>query len=366
MIASLYILQEALSDYLAKEGMDQSQLSHSLHMLCKQTMHDISLKYGEYSKTELAMQACNQCYVILVHLLDLIQQSTSTEMLIHPLQLLLQSFKLHYGLQLDPDNSLAIYEQVTLEDSIQGQLPELLDKLQRKGIPAYYLDELHYAMDSLFHPDKLPELKLYHQHYLPKFIGALAQLADDERDKDWPTRFVNILVTYNFNYMGFYNRWEKQQDPLLQEAMVQGTIEEKLLQLEMVLNRYSRMPNLSFTLHDKSLLHYMKAYLRIKKKQIKYQVEQGLLDNQSFILLNMNANEAKLLFHGLYSVKMFIASSKEEAAKYVAPNIRTRAGTSITSASLAKYDKEKLEAHAHIVIRKVKEMLKVMEDQFRS
>ncbi|MFC6100338.1 hypothetical protein [Olivibacter domesticus] len=32
---------------------------------------------------------------------------------------------------------------------------------------------------------------------------------------------MELIINYNFNYMGFFNRWREQQDRLLEEAISQ-------------------------------------------------------------------------------------------------------------------------------------------------
>lgn len=84
-----------------------------------------------------------------------------------------------------------------------------------------------------------------------------------------------------------------------------------------------------------------------------------------FFQVSRFSDHHQLFFHACYAVGLYDASSKEEAAKFVAQHIRTDFGTVLSPHSLRKYDKDKLAPHADFVIRKLQAMTKFLEDDFR-
>lgn len=365
MMSTLSILQEAVEQYVSAEGTNLLVTAESIDTFCNQVLSDMSVVYRQCTSLEMASQDANQCYVFLIQIIDKLWGKPHLLPIFYSLHDMLCKFEHRYGHYIKPCNSLPLYQQQHLQEEVNKRLPDLIDKLHKKSIPNIYLDELDYAMKSLFHPGKMPELRYDHCKYIPKFLGALEAMADDQRSKPWSDRFTRLLVNLNFNYMGFYNRWESKQNEQFDAANLQGTVHAALIGLESELNQYGTTNQLAYHPDHKSLLEHMWDYLQMQKKRIKRVDGNEMQRLYPFIPLRLNGHQSKLFFHAFCAAHLFPTTRKEDSAKAVAANIRTESGTALTFQSLNRYDRDKLAPHAPFVIRKLKEMTLFLEDDFK-
>ena len=364
-MSTLSILQEAVDQYVSVEATHLSVTADSVDRVCKQVLSDMSAVYRQRTSLDMAAQDANQCYVFLIQIIDKLWGKAHLLHIFDSLQDLLCKFEHRYGHYIKPCNTLPLYQQQILQDEVARRLPALINKLHKKSIPHIYLDELDYAMKSLFHPGKMPELRYDHRTYLPKFIGALEAMADDKRSKPWTDRFTKLLVNLNFNYMGFYNRWESKQNEQFDAANLQGTVHDALIRLESELKQYGTPNQLAYHPEHKPLLDHMWDYLQMQKKRAKRTDANEMQRLYPFIPLRLNGHQSKLFFHAFCAADLFPTTRKEDSAKAVAANIRTESGTALTFQSLNRYDRDKLGPHAPFVIRKLKEMTLFLEDDFK-
>src|SRR5690606_10727011 len=145
----------------------------------------------------------------------------------------------------------------------------------QKNIPAVYLAELSSAINSLFTVGKLPELKFSHRHYLHTFLTALEEMAADQRKKDWTTRFLHILINYNFNHIGFFNRWKELQACLLSDEHLDQKNLSLLQKQGEDLQFHIRVPSYSYDPLRPALATYMQDYLRTTLDVIKNKIEEN-------------------------------------------------------------------------------------------
>ncbi|MBE8722159.1 hypothetical protein C4F40_15630 [Sphingobacterium sp. Ka21] len=364
-MSTLSILQEAVDQHVSVEATHLSVAAESVDTLCNQVLSDMSAVYRQCASLDMAAQDANQCYVFLTRIIDKLWGKPHLLQVSGALHDLLCKFEHRYGHYIKSCSTLPLYQQQVLHDEVARRLPDLIDKLHKKSIPHIYLDELDYAMKSLFHPGKIPELHYSHRTYLPRFLGALEAMADDERSKPWTDRFITLLVNLNFNYMGFYNRWESKQNEQFDAANLQGTVHEGLIRLESELKQYGNANQLAYHLDHKPLLEHMWDYLQMQKKRVKHADGNEMQRLYPFIPLRLNGHQSKLFFHAFCAADLFPITRKEDSAKAVATNIRTESGTALTFQSLNRYDRDKLAPHAPFVIRKLKEMTLFLEDDFK-
>src|SRR3546814_159777 len=169
---------------------------------------------------------------------------------------------------LDPAEPLPAFHAGTLKMSVYDALPALVQQLEAKKVPSPYLSELRHAMDTLFAEGKPPLLTYHHRTYLPHLIGMLKQLAGDRRQKDWSKRFVESLVNYNFNYMGFFNRWQEARDGELEAARKDGSTPALVSGWYDTLQHHTPIPDLAFVPRQPSLLEHMTLYVCAKASAV--------------------------------------------------------------------------------------------------
>lgn len=365
MISTLLILQRSIDQYQDFDNADLLIKEDTLADLCHNILVEQAQIYRQSPNKDIAESMSNLCYRFLVQLLNETYTLPKADKLFTAISHLMNSFELFYGQHIQPDNVLAQYEVERLQYYVKDRLGTILLQLKKKDINTVFLDEIQNAMDSLFKNDKNPQLQYYHRQYIPRLIQTLGQMANDCRPKNWQYRLIATLVGFNFNYLGFYNRWAQYQDELLGQAAANGKSKEALLSLEKEISTYQQHAQMGYNMHDRDLKAYMQEYLRLERKQLKHAQDFTSDPAYSFIPFNANGNQIKLLFHVFYKVDLFVAENKEEAAKHIAPNIRTREGNPLTVQSLAKHDKTKLEDQYPSVIRKLKETVKILEEEYR-
>lgn len=365
MISTISPLQEAVEQQLLASRSELSRPELSIDVLCAQTLSEMASVYRQSHNHDTMAQDINQCYVSISLMLDMFVLYAPSHLYFQSIDTMLCRFEQRYGHYIQPGTTLSLHRQEQLKKEVARRLPQITDKLLQKKISTVYLDELSYAMDSLFSSGKVPELCYAHLSYLPKLFDALENMADDVRDKAWADRYIHLMIRFNFNHMGFYNRWKDEQNELFEAALLEGTIAEELIRLEAQLKQYSTNKKMAFCQQHKPLLNHMWDYLSIQKKRIKQRVGTDESTEQAAITLQLNGHQTKLLFHVFYAVGLFPAGTKEEIAKTVAPHIRTAADIRLSAQSLSKYDREKLINHAPYLTRKVKLMLEFLEQNFK-
>ncbi|MFD2555233.1 hypothetical protein [Sphingobacterium tabacisoli] len=365
MTSTLLILQRNIDQYHDFGEADFFVKEDALAELCHNILVEQAHIYRQSPNKDIAESMSDRCYRLLTQLLNETYALPKADKLFTAISHLMNSFELCYGQHIQPDNILALCEVDRLHCYVKDRLGPILLQLKNKGIRAIFLDEIQHAMDSLFENDKNPQLQYYHRQYIPRLIQTLGQMASDCRPKNWQYRLIATLVGFNFNYLGFYNRWAQYQDELLEQAAANGKSKEALLSLEKEICTYQQHAQIGYNIHDRDLKAYMQEYLRLERKQLKQAQDITSASAYSFIPFNANGNQLKLLFHVFYKVDLFAAENKEEAAKHIAPNVRTREGNPLTVQSLAKHDKAKLEDQYPFVIRKLKDTVKILEEEYR-
>ncbi|MBL1411517.1 hypothetical protein [Sphingobacterium faecale] len=365
MISTLTPLQDAVEQQLSGSVGTLTKPSPPIDGLCAQALSEMASIYRQPHNHDTIVQDINQCYVSINLMLDMFGLYNPAHPYFQSIDTMLSRFELRYRHYIQPGTTLSLHRQEQLKKEVARRLPQITGKLIQKKINTAYLDELSYAMDSLFNSGKMPELCYAHLSYLPKLLDALKNMADDVRDKAWADRYIHLMIRFNFNHMGFFNRWKDEQDQLFEAALLEGTIADELIRLEAQLKQYSTNTEMAFCLQDKPLLNHMSDYLSIQKKRIKQRVGIDERTEQPPITLQLNGHQTKLLFHTFYAVGLFPVGTKEEIAKTVAPNIRTAADIQLSAQSLSKYDREKMINHAPYLIRKVKLMLEFLEQNFK-
>ncbi|PRD48530.1 AbiH family protein [Sphingobacterium haloxyli] len=371
MINALHILQEAVNHYkqwFAAESAESAEsLQLALQHACEQTLTEINNLYRQYTEHQLAEHAVQHCHRLLTNMHNTLHEERPADsMLLELLAAMIEQYELSYESYLLHTSTLSRYAEKELREAVLLRLKNVLPSLRKKNIPAVYLAELSSAINSLFTAGKLPELKFSHRHYLSVFLTALEEMAADSRKKDWATRFLHILINYNFNHMGFFNRWKELQAKLLSEKHSHQDHIRLLRQQEDDLRLHIPVPTYSYDPLRPSLASYMSEHVRATIVSIQTAIEENPLLDEEVLLSTLSADEMCVIFHATYHANLFPHSTKREAAKSFATNIRSKTGRKISYKTLVKFDRPALEPAANSSRKKVKLMLHFIEREFNT
>lgn len=245
---------------------------------------------------------------------------------------------------IDPMTLLPQHYQDRTWQYVDTHLDGIIDGLLQKEIPKAYLDELRWAIHSLFERGKIPYLQYHHQDYLFQLIHALQQLASDRRShKNWPYRFLILMINFNFNHMGFFNRWKElyQSDPSYMENLLRFP------------KHFSRLPECAYDPNRITLLKLMCQYISAQ--------DSGMQSAQNdttelFIHSDLNGKELKLWMHLCVKGGISASAEKKEVALAFSKLVKTREGTLLSPHSLTKMDKGTEYAAAVSIRKKLKAM----------
>lgn len=366
MISALHILQDALHAYQMKQANKDSDKEQTLiQNACDNTLQEAYIRFRQYTEHHLAEHAVRHCYRLLVRMHDdLYQNEPKSSMPLQVFASMIESFEIAYESYFPQESVPPRYAQETLRDEITLQLSRILDKLHKKKIPVSYLSEISSAINSLFVPGKLPELRFGHRHYLRIFLCALEEIALDNRKKDWEARFLLLLVNYNFNHMGIFNRWRELLDQELASIGSYAAREKMLKKREDNLRIHIPQPHYAYDSPRPALAVYMMDHITKSKQELYKEMEANPLLADEPILSTLNADEMTVYFHCAYKADLLKYPTKREAAKAFATYIRSKTGRTISYKSLEKFDRQALEPAAYSMRKKMKHMLTYLEKEF--
>jgi len=357
MIVSLHpltLLIEAL-DHLESKGA-QAHL-HEISVACSDNFALSLQAFRQISNVDSASQAVRLYHTQLLRLhqkLDSFCRDNNIEdrTALIALEDLLERIEFLFKSDINPSTSLPSHYRKRMYAYVYINMPYILDSLAQKDIPQVYLGEILSAMDSLFENGKIPYIQYRHQDYLIQLVESLRQLAQDKRQgKNWQYRFLVVMVNFNFNHMGFFNRWKELyiSDPSFMDALLRFP------------KHFSCIPNFAYDSNRRSLLELMCEYIQAENTQ----PHSTLHDHsQRFIHSNFNGKELKIWMHIAVKANIMRSSEKKEVAEEFSKLIKTREGTLLSAHSLTRMDKS-AEFHAAVRIRRVlNTMLAELNEQF--
>lgn len=366
MISALHILQESIATHLGSDGSISTVERISMFTSeIEKIFSDMLKNYSQYTSLEMAIISCTHSYQLLIHLEDqlLLEQGEADDYFIIVHQFTIQ-FEHYFNHLLNNEQPLSIYSQQTLEKQVLEKYNKLKPLFTNKQIPGAYILEVQNAFISLFQQGKLPEIKYYHREYLQKLMEALDQLAKDNRKKDWPLRFLFLLVKYNFNYIGLFNRWTEE---LQKQLDTSSNIEEAyihLVDLQFTFSVSYTLDNYAFDKQSKNLRKRILDYLQneINARQAAYEIVQS--QHYGAIPSNLNAHELAIMFHYTFIAGFLAPKTKKEAAEVFSANIVTKTGIRVSTNTLRKLDKKEFTAAAYTIYKKLLQIIQQLKRDF--
>ncbi|TWI17195.1 hypothetical protein [Sphingobacterium siyangense] len=370
MIRSLNQLEDAIHAYgiLQDSGSGSTIPSdESIIVACEALIRDSEQLYISHAKSGMARESFRRYYTKFRLLFDKLYKYKSyqpdhTVAKIH--EGIWQSIH-HFKEHMNPMEELSLYDQQLLKESSLEKLAKLSMDLNAKQLDEEYLLEINYGLHSLFDEHKLPRLLFYHCEWLATFLSALESLAQDQRDKHYAKRFMELLIRYNFNYLGLRNRWHEQLERKLAPLSKSDQISSLLL-LEKEITHYRPLPMSNYDVDQPNLKTMMNEYIgaeldyleKISKLESQERdTRQEISASSSGIHMTLTGEGITCLFHYSSKVGLFKDKHKSDAAVGVAQHIVTKRGNHITANQLTKFNKFEHILSLYLVEDKLKEML---------
>lgn len=366
MISTITPLQEAIEQQLVatNKGLHPPELP--IDELCAQVLSDMTILFRRISTPKMASQVINQCYVAISSLLDQVWSTPSLFAHFKAIEKLYFRFELSFSLYLQPDNTPPLYLQQQLSDQVERRLPAICGKLEEKAIPESYILELQYALKSLFNPSKQPSCNYAHLSYLPQLLDALEEIAHDDRDKAWTERFTFLMIRFNFNYPGFFNRWSEELTDALELLDTTHERQLHLFRIESQLHLSYYSSDLCFNLSQEPLLKQMMQYITKVLDKLEDDSLHNLIDKENSLLTKLNGDELNLLFYYFYKLKILDYPTKREAAKAFSKFIMSSTARRISYKTLEKFERDSLEPSAIKIRRLLKAVIQAIDQDFKN
>lgn len=342
------------------DKIDASERTKQLQSITSACIHNFVESLNTYrtiQNTDTARQAVRLYHTELLRLYQELDRFYKNRKIddrsaLSALEDLLERIEFLFKNDIDPNTALPSHYRHKLSTYIEGQMHSIFDRLAKKQIPQVYLDEILSALNSLFEEGKIPYVQYRHQDYLKQFVGALRQLANDDRNnKNWEYRFFVLMVNFNFNHMGFFNRWKEMylEDPSFNDGLLRFP------------KHFSCIKGFAYDNNRTSLLKLMCEFIQDETNKAQ---SSSTEKTAQFIHSNLNGTELMLWMHLCYKAKVTKALEKKEVAFEFSKLVKTRDGTLLSLHSLTKMDKNAEYDAAVIIQRILKDMLKELNDRY--
>lgn len=370
MIRSLNQLEDAILAYgILQDSPNGNYVpsDEAIVSACDALIRDSEELYISHAKSRMAKESFRRYYTKFRLLFDKLylykaQQPDDTIKKLHEsISQSIQRFKEH----MNPSEELPVYHQQLLKSGSLAKLAQLSVHLQAKQLDEKYLLEIQYGLNSLFDEHKPPKLLYYHVEWLETFLSALESLAHDKRVKHYAKRFIELLIRYNFNYLGLCNRWHEQLEGQI-DVLPRSEKLSTLLLMDKEITHYHPLPMLYYDIeqpHLKTMMHeyiwaeldYLEKLSKLESVENNYRPEIPASSNG--IHTTLTGEGLTCLFHYCSKVGLFKNKHKSDAAVGVAQHTVTDRGNRITANQLAKFNKFEHILSLYIIEDKLKEML---------
>lgn len=336
---SLTLMIETLEHLNAK---DIPVRLYSISVACSDNFAESLQAYRQFNSVDTARQAVRLYHTQLLRLHQILSRFCSCRHIedhtaLAALEELLERIEFLFKNDIDPNTSLPSHYRHKIRTYVDSDIRGIFAKLANKRIPQVYLDEIFSAINSLFEEGKMPYIQYRHQDYLIQFLDALRQLAKDDRNnKNWPYRFLVLMVNFNFNHMGFFNRWKEmyQDDPSFMDGLLRFP------------KHFSCIRDFAYNSNSTSLLKLMCEYVQNKNHGSQH---AAIDQTEQYLHSNLNGKELTLWMHLCVTSGVTQSSEKKEVAYEFSKLIKTKDGKLLSQHSLTKSDKNaEYEAAANI------------------
>ncbi|UXD68990.1 hypothetical protein MUK51_17545 [Sphingobacterium faecium] len=353
-LQSLTLQVETLGRLDAKEI--PSRL-YSISVACSDNFSESLHAYRQAGSVDTARQAVRLYHMQLLLLHQklngfCLDRNIEDRSALSALEELLERIEFLFKNDIDQGTILPNHYQHKIRTYVENHIHSIFDRLANKQIPQVYLDEILSAVNSLFEEGKIPYIQYHHQDYLIQFVDALHQLAKDDRsNKNWQFRFLVLMINFNFNHMGFFNRWKEMymDDPSFMEGLLRFP------------KHFSCIRGFAYNNNSTSLLKLMCEYVQTETSR-KHNL--ALDQTEQYLHSNFNGKELKIWMHLCVKAKITQSPEKKEVANEFSKLVKTREGTLLSPHSLTKMDKSAEYDAAVSVQRRLKAMLKELDDSF--
>lgn len=366
MMSTLTPLQDAVEQQLSGSGKKFTKPELPIDKLCTEVLSDMTVLFRQINTPKMASQVINQCYATISSLLDQVWSTPSLFAHFKAIEKLYFRFELSFSLYLQPDNTPPLYLQQQLSDEVERRLPVICDKLVEKAIPESYILELEFALKTLFNPCKQPTCNYSHLSYLTQLLNALEEIAHDDRDKAWTERFTFLMIRFNFNYSGFFNRWSEELTDALELLDTTHERQLHLFRIESQLHLSYYSSDLCFNPSQEPLLKQMMQYITKALDKLEDDSPNSLLDEENSLLTRLSGDDLNLLFYYFYKLKILDYPNKLEAAKAFSQYIMSSTGRRISYKTLQKFERANLEPSAIKMRRLLKAVVAAIDQDFRA
>lgn len=352
MLVLLQLLQQTL-----EQCADGLYDANHVGEVCRQLQVDVPRSFREYADPVIATSDFLRYYRGLVSVYSC-TLTLGDEVCILAVGKLLRNHEALFSDLIPPNEPLPDFHLAELERTTRHEWSYISARLTEKEVPAVYLDEVGHALDSLFTDGKTPTATYHHRQFLPDFLRMLRQIADDQRHKDWPRRFVEALVNYNFNYMGFFNRWKDQLSMELRKAWPKTHTEDVLARYYETVSLYHSLPT-AFDLNWPPLKILMERWIKQLRESIPETTEM-----ETTLRTDLLAGDMAVRFRYRFKTGEFDYRTQRHAAHDFVKVHLNQTGQEVAAHTLTKFDKEALYAPALRYRRQLKEELRLLEKEF--
>lgn len=350
--------------HLLETCMDGTVDVRALEQLCLQVQEEVPRAFKTYADPAIAAADFARYHRGLVALYGCVMERGTKEVRM-ALGKLLHTHETLFGDLIAPDEPLPDFHAKALEDETRRTWAYVCPRLGEKRVPAAYLSEIGHAWDALFTEGKVPLLVYGHRQYVPEFMGMLRHLADDPRDKNWPKRFIEALVNYNFNYMGFFNRWKEICTDELAAARKSGSAPQLLSDWYETLQHHAPVPTLAFIPDRAPLLEHMARFVTAKAADLLEEDRAQTASSSNAIKTTLNSRMQSLDFRYRYKRNYYDYGNMEEAAKAYSATQLSKTGRNISPHTLQRFDTVELEEAVHLYLQDLSEMIKEIRRDFK-
>ncbi len=357
MVNIVYKLEDAVDIRLSKTSDMQAIAAgdHAVMDACRDIRKDAPLLYKQIGHLDMACAEFRRYHKKVITQHDRLFNQAPGSRAMWAVQRLLADHEEAYKDDIDPHLHLPLHYQEKIAVIVQDLLPLILKGLREKMIPQPILHEIARGFEQAQKSNQNDKPCYGHHLFLPELADELLLLAQDKRKKDWQGRLLTKLISYNFNYLGFYNTCARTaNEQLAKENSISGKL-ALLLQWQEDLHHIVPQEGKAYAPGKTSLLEHFKIYLIDRREEYAVQKHIEAIKEENTVQTFFAADDMTLDLHCRYKVGIYKGKSKEEAAEKYANVYRTKDGKRISAHTIGKFYSPELQAAGFRRLKKIHE-----------